>query len=134
MNRYVLDSYAMIAFFENEPGAQRVDDILGQLIRKEATAFMSVVNWGEMYYNTMREQGVDTAEMVIEQFNKYPVQLVDADRAQTYEAAKLKAIYKIAYADCFAAALSLRLKAPLITGDPEFRKLDDRIDVQWIHA
>jgi len=30
--------------------------------------------------------------------------------------------------------LSLRLQAPLITGDPEFRKLDNRIDVQWIHA
>jgi ribonuclease VapC len=134
MSKYVLDSYAMIAFFENEPGAQRVDDILRRLIRKEADGFMSIINWGEMYYNTMREQGVDAAEMVIAQFNKYPVQLVDADRPLAYEAAKLKAIYKIAYADCFAAALSLRLQAPLITGDPEFRKLDDRIDVQWIQA
>jgi len=69
--------------------------------------------------------------MIIRQFNKYPVQLVDADKTLTYEAAKLKALYRIAYADCFAAALALKLKAPVVTGDPEFKKLDDRIDVIW---
>ena len=132
MNQYVLDSYAMIAFFEDEPGAEQVANVLQQLIRKKARGFMSIINWGEIYYNTMREQGVETAEMVIRQFDKYPVQLVEVDKTLTYEAAKFKAIYRIAYADCFAAALACKLKATLITGDPEFKKMGDRITVQWI--
>ena len=132
MNQYVLDSYAMIAFFEDEPGAEQVTGVLQQLIMKKASGFMSVINWGEIYYTTMREQGAETAEKVMNQFTKYPVQLVEADKAQTYEAAKLKAEYRIAYADCFAAALAIKLKAPLVTGDPEFKKLEDRITVQWI--
>ena len=134
MKTYVMDSFAMIAFFEDEPGAGQVAAILEELMKRKAKAFMSVVNWGEIYYNTMRVQGIREAEDVIKQFNKYPIQLVEADQALTYEAAKLKGKYKIAYADCFAAALSLRLKAPIVTGDPEFKKLGQKISVQWIRT
>lgn len=132
MKKYVMDSFAMIAFFEDEPGADMVAEILGALINQKAKGFMSVINWGEIYYCTMRVQGVEGAESVLTQFNKYPIQLVEADQGLTYEAAKLKAQYKIAYADCFAAALSLRLKPPVVTGDPEFKKLEGEISIQWI--
>ena len=68
----------------------------------------------------MRVQGVEEAERVITQLDNYPIQLLEADRKLTYEAAKLKGKYRIAHADCFAAALSSRLNAPVVTGDPEF--------------
>ena len=132
MKKYVMDSFAMIAFFEDEPGADMVAEILGVLINQKAKGFMSVINWGEIYYCTMRVKGVEGAESVLTQFNKYPIKLIEADQGLTYEAAKLKAQYKIAYADCFSAALSLRLKAPVVTGDPEFKKLEDEISIQWI--
>jgi ribonuclease VapC len=132
MKRYVLDSYAMIAYFEDEPGADRVAQILKQLIQGKAKGYMSVVNWGEVYYNTMREEGVAEAEKVILQLDKFPIQVVDVNRDFAYEAAKLKGKYRIAYADCFAAALSLKLNASLVTGDSEFKKLKERISIQWI--
>jgi len=133
MKRYVLDSYAMIAYFEDEPGADRVAQVLKQLVRGKAKGFMSVVNWGEVYYNTMREQGVSEAEKVILQLDKFPIQIVDVNKDLAYEAAKLKGEFRIAYADCFAAALSVKLKANLITGDPDFKKLRERIPIQWIN-
>ena len=132
MKSYVIDSFAMIAFFENEPGAEKVADVLNALMKQKVKAFMSVINWGEVYYNTMRVQGIKKAEEVIAQFKKYPIQLVSADQGLTYKAAKLKGEHKIAYADCFAAALASKLKAPVITGDPEFKKLEPEISIQWI--
>ena len=132
MKRYVLDSYAMIAYFEDEPGADRVAQILKQLIQGKAKGYMSVVNWGEVYYNTMREEGVAEAEKVILQLDKFPIQVVEVNRDFAYEAAKLKGKYRIAYVDCFAAALSLKLNASLVTGDSEFKKLKERISIQWI--
>ena len=132
MKRYVLDSYAMIAYFEDEPGADRVAQILKQLIQGKAKGYMSVVNWGEVYYNTMREEGVAEAEKVILQLDKFPIQVIEVNRNFAYEAAKLKGKYRIAYADCFAAALSLKLNASLVTGDSEFKKLKERISIQWI--
>ncbi len=132
MKRYVIDSFAMIAFFENEAGADVVADILRSLFEKKSKAYMSVINWGEIYYNTLREQGPETAEDVIRQMKQYPIELVDADQNLTYEAAKLKGRYKIAYADCFAAALSYKLNAPVVTGDPEFRRLEPPLQIIWI--
>jgi len=132
MRRYVLDSYAMIAYFEDEPGADRVAQVLRQLVQGKARGFMSVVNWGEVYYNTMREQEVVEAEKVILQLDKFPIQLVEADKDLAYEAAKLKAKYRVAYADCFAVALSVKLNASLVTGDRELKKLKERVSIHWI--
>jgi len=133
MKRYVLDSYAMIAYFEDEAGADRVAQVLKELIKGQAKGFMSVVNWGELYYNTMREQGVSEADKVILQLDKFPIQMVDVNKELAYEAAKLKGEFRIAYADCFAVALSVKLNADLVTGDPDFKKLQERISIQWIN-
>ena len=134
MKRYVLDSYALIAYFEDEPGADRVALVLKQLIKGKAKGFMSVVNWGEVYYNTMREQGISEAEKVIVQLDKFPIQIVDVNKELAYEAAKLKGEFRIAYADCFAVALSVKLGAAIVTGDPDFKKLQERISIQWINV
>jgi predicted nucleic acid-binding protein len=132
VKKYVLDSFALIAFFEDEPGADRVAGILRDINGKKSHGFMSVINWGEIYYNTMREGGLEEAEKVIKQFSKHSIQLVDADRDLTYRAAKLKAKYHIAYADCFAAALSIKLKATVVTGDPEFERLSHEVNIFWV--
>lgn len=129
-----MDSYAMIAFFENEFGAEKVALILKSLLARKAKAYMSVINWGEIYYNTMREQGIEIAEKVIEQLKQYPIELVDVDQKLTYEAAKLKGRHKIAYADCFAVALAQRLSAEVVTGDPEFKKLGNKFSILWLNT
>ena len=132
MKRYVIDSYAMMAFFEDEPGADLVAEVLDELIRNKAKGYMSIINWGEIYYNIFRVQGEEVAENVLMQLGRYPIELVNANRALTYEAAKFKGKYKIAYADCFAAALSASLKAKVVTGDPEFKRLEKEVGIKWI--
>jgi ribonuclease VapC len=91
------------------------------------------VNWGEVYYNTMREEGSAEAEKVILQLDKFPIQIIEVNRDFTHEAAKLMGKYSVAYADCFAVALSVKLNASLVTGDPEFQKVKERISIQWIN-
>ena len=132
MNRYVIDSYAMIAYFEDEPGADKVAGMLNDLVRMKKKAYMSIINWGEIYYNTFRIQGEAGGEAVLNQISRYPIELVEADRSLTLEAAGLKGRFKIAYADCFAAALARQLKAQVLTGDREFKKLEKEIRIEWI--
>ncbi|MCP4757051.1 MAG: type II toxin-antitoxin system VapC family toxin [Proteobacteria bacterium] len=90
MKKYVLDSYAMIAFFEDEIGADNVGEILHEICRKQAKGFMSVVNWGEMVYITLQEAGPANAQAVMDQFKQYPIQLIDADKSITLQAAASK--------------------------------------------
>ena len=86
----------------------------------------------EIYYNTYRVQGKPEADAVIAQVGRYPIELVDADQALTLEAARLKGKYRIAYADCFAAALAGMLNGKVVTGDREFKNLEKEIDIEWI--
>lgn len=47
-------------------------------------------------------------------------------------AARLKAIFPLAYADTFAAALAQRGGVPVVTGDPEFKRLAGVVSVIWL--
>jgi ribonuclease VapC len=119
--RYVLDSYAVIAFFEGQAGGERVESLLQQAEKGNCTLYMSVVNLGEILYTVERERGIPVAQWTLARLDELPIVIVEADRALTLAAAHIKARYPVAYADVFAAALARILCAPLLTGDPEFR-------------
>ena len=91
-----------------------------------------MINFGEIYYNTCRERGIEKAREILFIIEQLPVIIVDADKALTLEAARLKALYPVAYADSFAAALGVMKKCKVITGDPEFRKMAKEVKTEWI--
>ncbi len=65
MKRYVFDSYAILAFLEDEKGADLVENTLREVVANKARGFLSVINWGEIYYSIRREQGQSKAEAVL---------------------------------------------------------------------
>lgn len=132
MKRYVFDSYALLAFLEDETAAGEVEKILREVENGRAKGFLSIINWGEIYYITMREQGQDIAEDVIDLLDNYPLRLVESDRSLTLAAARFKGKYRLAYADCFAAALAVQHNAILLTGDPEFKVFENEIRITWL--
>jgi ribonuclease VapC len=50
-----------------------------------------------------------------------------------FRAAEYKPQYAISYADCFALASAIEHKAILVTGDPEFKKVEHLVDIAWIN-
>lgn len=130
----VLDSWALIAFFEGESAADAVEQVLQQASDGRHRLFMSVINWGEIYYSTMREVSQQAAEQRIAELASLPIQLVGAgdDLVLAKQAAVFKATKKMSYADCFGAALAKLKNAELFTGDPEFRQLETEIKIHWL--
>ncbi|MBD0294266.1 MAG: PIN domain-containing protein [Bacteroidota bacterium] len=80
----------------------------------------SLGNIGEVYYMIARKSTQKAAETALDALLKFPLSIVEADLKLSLEAAKLKAKYALSYADAFAAALTIREKAVLLTGDNEF--------------
>src|SRR6266487_2695720 len=114
----VLDSWALIAFFEDEPAAEEVEKLLHQATDEKHKLLLSVVNWGEVYYNTMRKVSQEAAEQKAKEMAIMPIELVpiESDLHLVRQAAIYKANGKLAYADAFAAALAKLRNAELITG------------------
>ena len=95
---------------------------------------MCIVNLGEVMYIVEREIGLLKAQETLARINDLPIDMVKVDNTLTMVAAHLKADCSIAYAGCFAAALSKLKNAILITGDPEFNKLkrDCNVQIEWL--
>jgi predicted nucleic acid-binding protein len=130
----VLDSWALIAFFEDEPAANDVEKLLNQAAAEKYQLLMSAVNWGEVYYSTMRAVSQDAAEQKAREIAALPIDIIGVsdDLALVRQAAIFKAKYKMAYADCFAAALAKLRNAEVVTGDPEFKQVEAEVKVAWL--
>ncbi len=132
MRKYVLDSYSLLAYAENERGADDVGNILIKALDNKAELFLCAINWGEMYYIALREGGKERAELYKNTFARYPITIVEANEELTLQAAYYKAFHKMSYADAFAVALTKMKKAQLVTGDKEFKTLEKEIKIRWI--
>ncbi len=128
----VLDSYALIAFLENESGAEKVGSLLKQARTSDKPLFLSVINWGEVYYVLSRAAGKLAADQALQAIDTLPIQVIPVDREMTYLAAEIKSTKKMSYADCFAAALAKVKRAELVTGDSEFKQVEDSIKIFWL--
>ena len=131
MKRVVLDASALMTFFEDRPGAGRVEELIRLGVEGKRQLLMSVVNWGEVYYSTWRAKGPGVARKVLEDIAQLPLEIVDADLELTRAAAELRAEHKLPYSDCFAAALAANRKASLATSDKDFAHVEKKLDVLW---
>ena len=131
---FVLDSYALLAFLENDTGAERVTELLKQAGSGKCRLFMSGINLGEIAYIVERERGLAKAQETLARIDEMPITVIEADRTTVLAAAHLKAGCPVAYADCFAAATALEKQAILLTGDAEFKLIAERFDlkVEWL--
>lgn len=128
-NRYVLDSFAILAFIQGEPGCERVRDLLTRAARGEIELHMSAINMAEVRYRIIRQgRDVDNRLAAV---GALPILTASAD-AYLDAVVGLKAAYPVALADCFAAALAADLGCPVVTGDPEFKKLENVAAVEWL--
>lgn len=132
MKTHVLDAYALLAYFEGEPGADLVRSLLVEASQGRVRLLLCLVNWGELYHIVTRGRGSASAEEVANVIDELPIELVDVDRGLAREAARLKARGGMSYADCFAAALALREEGAVVTGDPEFERIEDVVPVVWL--
>jgi len=129
---YVLDTWAVIAYLEDEPSGEQVEDLIATAHEEQIPIYMSVVNVGEIWYTIAREVSEEEADASVKLLRDLRIQFEDADWTLTQEAARFKSLNKMSYADCYAAALAKFKKADLVTGDREFKPLDGEIKISWL--
>jgi predicted nucleic acid-binding protein len=131
----VLDSWALIAFLEDEPAAEHIENLLVKAEAGTHKLLLCVVNWGEIYYNTMRQVSQEAAEQQAKEIAGLTIEIIGVDDKNldlVRQAAIYKATRKLSYADAFAAALAKIGGAELVTGDREFEEVEDEIKISWL--
>src|ERR1700690_2334823 len=129
---YVLDTWAVIAYLEDEPSGAQVEELIATAHEEQIPIYMSVVNVGEVWYTLAREVSEDEARAGVKSLRDLRIQFENVDWDLAQEAARFKSQHRMSYADCYAAALAKTQKADLVTGDNEFKPLDGEIKISWV--
>ena len=130
--RYVLDANAVLDFADAAPGWKRVNQLLEDALQQRTEVFVSVLNWGEIYYCLWQQRGEEKARQTLARLSLLPFRLVPIDLLQALKAGEIKAVHNIPYVDCIAAALATLYKAVLVTSDRDFEKLGRHAKILWI--
>jgi uncharacterized protein len=128
----VLDSFALISFFQQEPGWEIVRSVFKTLADDGGKAAFSRINWGEFYYIVKRRVGGEKTLEALALIEQLPIDILPVDDLLISEAAEIKSEYPVAYADAFCVATAKRLHARILTSDPEFKAVEKLVSVQWI--
>ena len=129
---YILDAFAFMAYFENEPGAERVEQILEDVKSGKAHAFVSIINLGEVVYNTERKHGLTKAQDTLALIQEMPIEVLPADDQTVFAAAHIKANHPVSYADAFVIVAAQKLDGIVMTGDPEFKDVTELAKIEWL--
>lgn len=128
----VLDSWALLAYLDGEPAGTRVRQLLRRARHRELQVLLSLISFGECLYVIEREQGLHRAQQAVGIIDQLALRVVPVDRPLVLAAAHLKAQHAISYADAFTAAVALRQRGAVMTGDPEFKALESHVPILWL--
>jgi len=129
---FIFDSHALLKFFQKEKGHEKVAYLLGEIKKTAGTKYINAINLGEIIYSTKREFGDQKKLEVLANIERLNFTILPVPNNLIFQAAEYKAQYALSYADCFALASAVEHKATLVTGDPEFKKVEHLVDIVWI--
>jgi len=132
--KYILDACSVIAYLAKEDGADTIENLIDDAINNEVELSMHKLNLYEVYYDTWRAQGEETAENIIDTFRKLPVTIIDSISDELMgKAARFKTLYSISVADSFALATAQLQSSVLVSSDHrEFDPVDKNGEVAFL--
>lgn len=129
----LLDSFAIIAYLNKEKGFEKVRDVLSKAQESGEPVIINDINIGEVYYILFRKRGPEKANFFLETIlPSLPVKVFSNDFNDVIRAAKIKAEHPLSFADCFAVATAGKEKAVIMTGDPEFKRIEKLVPIEWL--
>jgi ribonuclease VapC len=123
MQRYALDTSAILTLHDDEHGADRVAEVLRLAQRREAQCCGSFITLMEVLYRVWRDQDEAAGRLAYQQCLALPVEWMPSSEALLLQAARFKAEHPLSLADAWIAATAAAQSATLIHKDPEFSPL-----------
>lgn len=129
----VLNSTALFTLLEGQKGWEEIVDLFLEALANERRLLLSVASWGEMLNMAERTyEDYARAERVLRSIEWMPIRVVGGNREIERRAARVFRNARLSYAASHAAARAMHEGAELVTGDPEFRRIEDDVKIRWI--
>jgi len=128
----ILDSSALLRFFQKESGAEIVKNKLEKAQQENQPLLLNLINLGEIYYIVKKKFGEEKLKETLILLEELPISWYPISKDLIIKAADLKADYDLPFVDAICAATALMEDGDLLTSDPHFKKVEKEISIIWI--
>lgn len=124
VQRFLLDTSALLALRDDEPGADRVAQLLQLTAQGKARSFGCFVSLMEVLYRVWRDETEAAGRLAYQQCLALPIEWLHETEPLLLRASEIKAKHQLSLADAWIAASAVESGAILLHKDPEFAALD----------
>lgn len=123
MNRFLLDTSALLALRDDEPGSERVAYLLESATTGLLTCHGCFISLMEIFYRVWKDEGEEAGRQAYHICQSLPIIWLHESKALLERASEIKARFPLSLADAWIAAAALELEAVLVHKDPEFENV-----------
>ena len=127
MSNYVLHTSALLAYIENEEGADEVETLFVNALDSTVEIFISTVTCIEVFYISLQEQGNVVAANRLKLIENLPLTQQPLNQQLTKIVGEIKASKAMSFADSCIAGLAKFKNAVLVHKDPEFEQIEEDV-------
>ena len=123
MKRFLLDTSALLTLRDDEPGAQRVAELLPLAQQGKAKCHGCFMSLMKVLYREWRDEGKPAGQLAHQQCFALPIEWLHSSSSLLAKAAEFKALQSLSLTDAWIAACAAEQGATLLHKDPEFKPL-----------
>lgn len=123
MKRFVLDTSALLTLRDDEPGADRVAEVLQLANTGKAKCYGCFMSLMEVLYRVWKDENQQAGQLAYQQCLALPIEWLHSNNDLLTRAAQFKALNTLSLADAWIAACAEEQNATLLHKDPEFKVL-----------
>ena len=123
MKHYLLDTSALLTLRDDDPGADRVAELLALSGKNQARCSGCFMTLMEVFYRVWKDEGEAAGRLAYAQCQSLPIEWIHETSDLLESAAAIKAMYPLALADAWIAASAQLSSAVLVHKDPGFEQL-----------
>ncbi len=128
MTIFVLDTSALLAYIEDEEGADQIEGLLQKANDGKTALYISTTSCIELFYISLQEQGEKAADERMQLVDNLMIIQEPVDSQLTRITGVIKANHTLSFADACIAGLAKFKNAKLVHKDPEFEQIEDEIE------
>ena len=133
MNRkQLLDAFGLLLFLQKKGPYQIVKDLFRKAQEAKSPILIHQMSVGQVYSITARCHSLEKAEAFLPLLEVLPLEVVSGDLAIVLRGARLSAEYSIGAIAGLVVATAEIEEAVLLTADPEVKKIEGVIPVEWL--
>lgn len=116
---YVLDTSALLTFWNDEDGAETVE----QILRSDTQVYVSFMSCMEGRYRIWKNTGKEESEEFSQYLNLLPLERIDITDPIFEKAIEIKATNSLSVCDSWIIATAIVTGSILVHKDPEFEQV-----------